>query len=65
MPKTKLFRIDYTISEPFMSTAELLNQDHTELLSRLMKVYVESVKESIVDLSNKHPTFSHRYPFVK
>ncbi len=64
MPKNKLFKIDINTATQFIATAELLQQDHDELLTRLINHYVKSTQEAIVDLSNKYPSFGERYPFV-
>lgn len=48
-----------------MAIAELLNVESDELLEALMKSYVSSVRENIIDVAYQHPGFSDRYPFVE
>ncbi len=49
----------------FVAIAELLNIESDELLEALMRSYVSSVRENIIDVAYQHPGFSDRYPFVE
>ncbi len=49
----------------FVAISELLNVESDELLENLMRSYVSSVRESIIDIAHQQPNFSERYPFVE
>ncbi len=62
--KTKIFRVDADTGLAFSAVAELLNTDDRELLENVMASYVTTVRQNIVEVANKHPSFCSKYPFV-
>ena len=63
--KNKIFRVNSDTGWAFVAVAELLNISEQELLEKLMRSYVLSVREGIVDVASKYPEFKERYPFVR
>jgi predicted hydrocarbon binding protein len=62
--KTKLFRVGNDTGTAFNAVAELLNVSSDDLLEKLMKEYISSVQEKVVDVAQKYPVFEEQYPFV-
>lgn len=62
--KSRIFRVDSDLAESFIAVADLLSKDGNELLGKMIKYYVESVRGQIKDHAESYPSFAARYPFI-